>query len=177
MDDALLMRRFERFSNLPRDGQGFIERNCAAGNSLREILPFDEFHHEGLDAVGVFQSVDGRDVRMVHRGEDFGFGVKTREAIGVRGGGGRQNLDRALTFQPRVGGPIHLPHPAFADLCSNVVNAETGTGCEGQVWRDYTGLATASAGFLLSDAAVASDTAHSGLATDGSSPAFLSPFT
>jgi hypothetical protein len=126
------MRRFKRVRDLFRDGQGFIERNRAAGNSPREILALYELHHERLDAGGVFQSVDGRDVRMVQRSEDFGFALKAREPIIVSGEGGRQNLDRDLTLQVGVGCPIHLAHPALADLCGDFVNAEAGTRGEGQ---------------------------------------------
>ena len=34
-----------------RDGQRFIERDRAACDALRQILPLDEFHHEGGDAA------------------------------------------------------------------------------------------------------------------------------
>ena len=46
MDDALLVRGFERVGNLPRDRQRFVERNGAAGDSLRQILALDQFHDE-----------------------------------------------------------------------------------------------------------------------------------
>jgi len=76
---------------------------------------------------------------MVQRGEDFGFALKAREPIIVSGEGGRQNLDRNLTLQVRVGCPIHLAHPALTDLCGDFVNAEAGTGGRAKVLRDYTG--------------------------------------
>ena len=65
MDDSLLVRRFKRLRDLLRDRQRFVERNRSTRDALREILAFDEFHHEGLHAVGIFQPVDGRDVRMI----------------------------------------------------------------------------------------------------------------
>jgi hypothetical protein len=70
---------------------------------------------------------------------------------------GRQNLDRDLTLQLRVGRPIHLAHPAFADLRGDVVNADAGTWTEGQMWRDYTGGTAASVRLLVSNAVVAFD--------------------
>jgi hypothetical protein len=56
---------------------------------LREILAFDQFHHERAYVVSGFsrtflQTVDRRDVRMIHRGEDFGFTLKTRQPVVVR---------------------------------------------------------------------------------------------
>ena len=57
---------------------------------LRQILALDELHHEGLDAVGVLQPVDGGDVRMIQRGEDFRFALEPAPA-----GPGRPRTPRA----------------------------------------------------------------------------------
>ena len=85
MDDALLVRRLQRLGDLFRDQQCVVEWDRSTRGPLGEILAFDELHHEGLDAVALFQSVDGRDVRMVQGGEDFGFALKPREPIVVSG--------------------------------------------------------------------------------------------
>ena len=77
--------------------------------------------------------MDGGDIRMVQRSEHFRFALKASEAIVIRRQGGRQNLDGDLTFQPGVGGPIHLPHPAFANLRDDFVDAEARAGGEGQI--------------------------------------------
>ena len=69
---------------------------------------------------------------MIERGEDFRFALKTRETIRVRRDRGRQDLDRDLTFQPGVGRPKYLTHPAFADLSGDVVDADSAAGSEGQ---------------------------------------------
>ena len=58
---------------------------------------------------------------MVQRGEDFGFALKPREPFGIRSERVGQHLDRDLPLQLRVGGPIHLAHPAFADLGGDFV--------------------------------------------------------
>ena len=81
MDDALLVRGFERLRNLLRDRQRLLDRDRAARNALRQIVALDEFHHERRDARALFESVDGGDVRMIQRGEDFGFALKTCEPI------------------------------------------------------------------------------------------------
>jgi hypothetical protein len=85
MDDALLVRRLQRIGDLFRDQQCVVEWDGSTRDPLREILTFDEFHHEGLDAVAVFQSIDGGDVRMVQGGEDLGFALKSREPVVVSG--------------------------------------------------------------------------------------------
>ena len=85
-----------------------------------------------VDAVGFFEPVDAGDVRMIQRGEHFRFALEARESIGITGQRRRQDLDRDLALQPRVGRPIHLPHAALADLGGDFVDAEARAGSEGQ---------------------------------------------
>ncbi len=98
------------------------------GDALREIVAPDEFHHERGDALALLEAVDGSDVRMVQRGEDFGFPLKPGKPITVSGQEGRQDLDGHLTFQLGIGGPIHLPHAAFAKERCDLIDAEAGAG-------------------------------------------------
>jgi hypothetical protein len=67
-------------------------------------------------------------VHALERGEDFGFPLKTHKPIAVRSQRGRQDLDGDLPLQLGIGGPVHLAHAAFADLCGDFVDAETGAG-------------------------------------------------
>ena len=62
-------------------GSASSSRHGAARQPLRQILALDEFHHEGRDAVGVLQPVDGRDVRMIQRGEDLRFALEPRHSF------------------------------------------------------------------------------------------------
>ena len=102
-------------------------------DALRQIVAFDEFHHEGGHAPAVFEAVDRGDVRMVQGGEHFRFALKTREPIGIGRERRRQDLDRDLALEFRVGRPIHLPHAAFADRRGDVVDAEARAGSQGQM--------------------------------------------
>ena len=65
MDDALLVRRFERVGDLPGDLQGFGESDWSPRDAIGQRRPLDEFHREKRTARCVFQSVDLRDVGMV----------------------------------------------------------------------------------------------------------------
>ena len=47
VDDPLLVRGFERLGDLLRDGQRVVERHGSARDALRQIVAFDELHHEG----------------------------------------------------------------------------------------------------------------------------------
>jgi hypothetical protein len=90
MDDALVVRGFEGFGDLTRDGQRFVDRKGPSPESrapsrdqIGERRPFDQLHHERLEPVGLFEPVDGGDVGMIQRGEDFGFALEPREALGI----------------------------------------------------------------------------------------------
>ena len=85
MDDAALVRGFEGLGDLLRDRQRLVERDRPARDALRQIVAFDEFHHERRDARALFEPVDRGDVRMIQRGEHFGFALKTCEPIVVSG--------------------------------------------------------------------------------------------
>jgi hypothetical protein len=61
---------------------------------------------------------------MVQRGQDLGFAMEAREAIGIRGDGCRQQLDGDLPFQPRVGGAIDLAHAALAEQGGHFVRTQ-----------------------------------------------------
>ncbi len=81
MNDPLLVRSFKRLGDLFGDGQCFVEWNRAARNALRQILAFDEFHHQ----CSFFEPVDRRDVWMVQRRQRLRFALEAHHAIGVGG--------------------------------------------------------------------------------------------
>ncbi len=77
MNDALLVRPFERVRNLDRDRDRFVEWQRSPSKTLREVLPFDQFHHEratlhgalgasraALADLGFLDAVDVRDIGM-----------------------------------------------------------------------------------------------------------------
>ena len=80
MDDSVLVRGLQRLGDLRRDRQRLVERHRARRNSIRERRPFHELQHERGDAVGVFEAVNGRDVRMVERCEEFALRAETGPA-------------------------------------------------------------------------------------------------
>jgi hypothetical protein len=65
---------------------------------------------------------------MVKGREQFRFALKPREPIMIRGERGRKDLDRDLAFQLCVRRAKHLPHPAFANLRDNLIDAEARAG-------------------------------------------------
>jgi hypothetical protein len=69
---------------------------------------------------------------MVQRGERPGFAHEPRKAVRIAGEAIGQDLQRDIAIELRVAGSEHLPHPALADRRSDLVNAESRTGRQGQ---------------------------------------------
>ena len=87
------MRGLQRFGNLLPDTQRLVYRNCSALDPLGQRLSLDQFHHEKVLAVGLFQAVDRRNVRMVQRGEDARFPLQSRNTFGIARERLRQEFD------------------------------------------------------------------------------------
>ena len=73
MDDAALVRRFERLGDLPRDRQRFVERDRPPRDAIGQRRTVDQLHHEivGPDVV------QRADVRVVERGDGAGLALET----------------------------------------------------------------------------------------------------
>ena len=67
---------------------------------------------------------------MVQCREDFGFALEACQPVGICRNGLRQNLDRDLPLQVRIGGAIDLTHAAHADLGGDFIRAESSTRSE-----------------------------------------------
>ena len=92
-----------------------LDRNAPPGDAVRERWTFDELQHERLNAIGVFETVNRRDIRMVQRGEDLRFTPETREAIGIQREGRGPDLERDVAIEVGIVRPIDLAHAAGAD--------------------------------------------------------------
>ena len=86
------------------DGPGLVEGHGALGG-----FAFDELHDEGA----VFDAVDGGDVGVVERGQDFGFALEAGHALGVVAEGGRQDLDGDVALEFGVAAAVDLTHASF----------------------------------------------------------------
>ena len=81
----LLVRRFERFGNLTRDGQRLVQRNRPARDSVGERRPIDQLQHQRAHAARLFEAVDRGDVRVIERGEHLRFAREPRQAVRIDG--------------------------------------------------------------------------------------------
>ena len=132
VNDPLLVRRFEGVGDLPDDGQRLVEGNRAFRNALRQILALDEFHNEGVDVTRTFEAVNDRDVGMVQRGQGPASRWKRARRSTSCAKVSGQDLDRDVAVQFRIARAKYLPHPPFADLGRDFVNAEARAGSQGQ---------------------------------------------
>jgi hypothetical protein len=86
---------------------------------------------------------------MIEGREYFSLSLKACKPVVVSRERGRYDLDGDLTLQPCVGGAPHLPHPTFADLSGDFVNAEASARVKGQTVVDYMSRLVTRTGLLL----------------------------
>src|SRR5215510_4731929 len=92
MDDALLVRGFERLGNLPCERQRLDERQRPARDPPIERLAVDELHDEEVPHAGLFEAVELRDMRMIERRESLRLALEARDPIGI----GRERVRKNL---------------------------------------------------------------------------------
>src|SRR5512135_255138 len=72
--------------------------------------------------------MDGRDVRVVERGEELRLPFEALPPLFTCEEFFRQNLDRDVASEARVFRPVDLAHPPCADLGEDFVRAELRAG-------------------------------------------------
>jgi hypothetical protein len=119
MDDAFVMRRFERI----RDLLGIVDRRVDAKRTSQG-LAFDQFH----DQDAFLDTIDVGNVRMIERGQNPRFALESGTALGILRNRRRQHFDRNFALELRVLGSIHLAHAARADFGFYAVPTELLSG-------------------------------------------------
>jgi hypothetical protein len=85
--------------------QGWLghDGNRSSREALLEVLALDELEREEGLAVGLLEPVDRGGVRVVERGEQIRLALEAPEPLGVLRDLGRQDLDRHVAVEVRVG--------------------------------------------------------------------------
>ena len=99
-----------------------------ARQSLRQVLAFDEFHHQESHTLVLVESVQDGDVRVVQRGQDLGLALEPFEALRMLLEPIRQDLYRDLTLEGRIEGTPDDTHPTFAEFLFKPVVTEHTAG-------------------------------------------------
>ena len=130
MDDAVVVGLLERLGNLPRDWKRLFEWYGAPRHPGGEILAVHEFHHDRMDPVCFFETVDLGNVRVIQPRERPRFPLKTPQSLGVSREHLRQDLQRDVTIQLRIARSIDLAHATGAKSIEDFVRAEAGAARE-----------------------------------------------
>jgi hypothetical protein len=65
MDDTPFVRRFQRLTDLPRDGERVVDHERPARDDVGERLALDQLENDCDHRVALFEAVDRSDVRVV----------------------------------------------------------------------------------------------------------------
>ena len=134
MNDPLFVRGFQRFGDLRRDRDRLVERDRAAHNPLRYVLPSTSSITRACAPVDFFKPVDRGDVGMIQRRECPSLALEPRHALEISRERIGKDFDGDLAAERRVGRSVDLSHPPFADRHSHFVDAETGAGSKCHVY-------------------------------------------
>ena len=115
MDDPLLVRGFQRVTDLSGDAQRLLQRNRPSGYAFRERGPLHQFHHQVVRSDVVKMA----DVGMIQRRDSMNLALEPI-AEPLRG-----DLDGNLAPHARIAGAVHLSHAAHADHGDDLVGAES----------------------------------------------------
>ena len=125
MDEASLVRGFQGVHDLTRDVERFWHRQGAIrAEHVGERFAFHQLHDDGANAAAGFDAVDLRDVRMIERRECFGLALEPRKAFGVGSKDLGQNLERDVTIEAAVAGPVHFAHSTRAQRRDDLVRPD-----------------------------------------------------
>src|SRR5262249_38258064 len=110
MDDPGGVRGLERLGDLPANAERLLERKGPRCESLRECLTLLELDSEMWRSARVFKSVDRSDVRVIERSNRPRLAPEPSEPVRVSPKLVWQPLDRDLTIQFLIPGPVDLSH-------------------------------------------------------------------
>ena len=127
MHDALVVRDGERFGELLRNRQGFIEGDRPLRDAVGERGALDQLHHEKRGRVVLLERVNRGDAGVIERREHLGLAGEARETIGIARKRVGQDLQRDIASERRVTRAIDLAHPAGAQQAADFVDAEAGS--------------------------------------------------
>jgi hypothetical protein len=115
------MGPFEALSNLAADIARLFEREGTFGYPFGQRLAFDKLQDKKALPVSLFNSIDGGNIWVIERGEDFGFTLKPGQPLAVYGEDIGQHFDGHLSAEADILGPINFAHPTGAEFAKDPV--------------------------------------------------------
>jgi len=77
-----------------------------------------------MNALGLFQPMDGGDIGMIQRRQHARFPLETGQSFRIVDERGGKNLNRHIAPKLRVVRLVHLTHAACANLRDDLIRAE-----------------------------------------------------
>jgi hypothetical protein len=124
VDDSLVVCRRKPARNLNRVISGAVDRECTAIEVPAKRVAFEQFGNQIRRAFMRADVEYGEDVWMVERRCRTRFLFEPAHPIGIATEGIRQHLQCDVAPEARVGGAVHLAHPAAADQRGHEITTE-----------------------------------------------------
>ncbi len=129
VDDSLVVGGLERVRDLHAERRGLSPCAGSLREPVRERDARHELHDEHAPAIRFEEVVDARDVRVVERGQRTGFPPQPGHARRIAREGLRQDLERHVTAELRVRGPVDLARASLSDALEGpIVRRQAGQG-------------------------------------------------
>ena len=113
----------------PRDLDGVVDgflRRQGSAELFAEGFALQKLRDDEGAAFVRADVVDDEDVGVIELGGGAGFLLEAREAVGIRGEAGVNDLDGDVAPESRVPRPVDLAHAAGAEGREDLVGAEPG---------------------------------------------------
>ena len=132
VNDAGVVRGFERLGNLAGNRDGFVNRDWSTGDAVGEGVAGHQLHDERarggtIGRRGFFDPENLGNVRMIQRRQRLRFAREAHHAVGIGREEVGEDLDRDLTIEPRVTCAVNLAHASGAERADDLVVREFGT--------------------------------------------------
>jgi len=124
VDDAELVRVFQRRADLHHHAPRFIQRERSALQPIGERARLDVAHHQVEVAVLLAVIVDGQDVQVFQFGNDLGFLLKAFDERRVLGEMRGKHFERDVAIHRGLVSFVDGRHAAQADLVDDAIGSE-----------------------------------------------------
>ncbi len=130
VNDARVVRRFERRSDLPEDRERFAHRHRSLGDPLGERLTLDELEGKHVRAPGRLDSIDRCDIRVIERREQSRLPLPADEPLRVFFELCGEDLECRVSPESLVSREPDLSHAASPERAHDDVSSDARFGRE-----------------------------------------------
>ena len=137
VDDAFLVRFFERLGYLTRQLTSFLHRDWPPLQAGRKVFSFHELEHEKRADLRFLEPVNRSDMRVIQRRQNLRLTPKAREPLGTFRDLSGKHFDRHLPAKLRIPRPIDFAHTASPKRRHDRVRTQIRSSCESHSRRRF----------------------------------------